>query len=50
MGPMPKELVSYEVSFEQVIFRCIIGISLQHEVWVIVIEQISTLDCICEMA
>jgi hypothetical protein len=32
VGPMPMELVSYEVSFKQLIFRCI-GISYQHEVW-----------------
>jgi hypothetical protein len=33
MGLMPRELASYEVDFEQLIFRNILVIYLQDEVW-----------------
>jgi hypothetical protein len=42
--PMPKELASYEVSFNKLIFRCILGKSLEHEVWVAYIKDKHTLD------
>jgi hypothetical protein len=33
MGHMPRELLSYGFDFEKLLFRCILGIFSQHEVW-----------------
>jgi hypothetical protein len=33
MGPMSMELISYEVSFEQLLFIYILSISSQHKIW-----------------
>jgi hypothetical protein len=39
MVPMTRDAATYEVSLEQLIFRRVLGISSQHEVWAAYIED-----------